>query len=193
MLRPAARAQPATFALSDSFSGKTLNPNWKFFGEYDTSRFQQANNSLTIKAKGKSIGDCSPLLCVPSHHSYMAEVEMIIEGNAMGGLVLFYNPNFNSGILADQQNILANLRGWQFVTEKNVIKNHVYLRLKNINNTVDMYYSTDGSNYTKIENSIEVSALHHNVLSGFMSLRLGLCAIGEGTVTFKNFVYKAIQ
>lgn len=192
ILRPAATAQSATFALSDSFSGKTLNPNWKFFGEYDTSRFQQANNSLTIKAKGKSIGDCSPLLCVPSHHSYMAEVEMIIEGNAMGGLVLFYNPNFNSGILADQQNILANLRGWQFVTEKNVIKNHVYLRLKNINNTVDMYYSTDGNNYTKIENSIEVSALHHNVLSGFMSLRLGLCAIGEGTVTFKNFVYKAI-
>jgi len=108
-------------------------------------------------------------------------------------LILFYNNNFNSGILADSKNILANLRGWQFVTEHNVIKNHVFLRLKNINNTVDMYYSTDAKNWTKIENSIEVSSMHHNVLSGFMSLKIGLCSIGEGSVTFTNFTYSPVK
>lgn len=107
-------------------------------------------------------------------------------------MVLFYNNNYNSGILADNENILTNLRGWQFVTEHNVMKNHVFLRLKNINNTVDMYYSADGVKWNKIENSIEVSSMHHNVLGGFMSLRIGLCSIGEGTVKFKNFTYKSL-
>jgi beta-xylosidase len=120
-------------------------------------------------------------------------VELFIEGNATGGLILFYNNNYSSGILANNENVLANLRGWQFVTESKVIKNHVFLRLKNIKNTVDMFYSTDGIKWNKIENSVEVSSLNHNVLGGFLSLRIGLCSIGEGRVKFKNFRYNPIK
>jgi len=190
--RPAAVSTPSTYSLNDSFNGNSLKLNWKFFGEYDTTRFHPTSNGLIIRAKGTSVGDCSPMLCIPADHSYTAEVELTIEGKATGGLVLFYNNNFHSGILADRENIITDLRGWQFVTEKNVIKNHVYLRLKNIDNTVDFYYSPDGKQWYKTESSVEVSGLHHNVLSGFMSLRIGLCSAGEGTVTFKNFVYKPI-
>jgi xylan 1,4-beta-xylosidase len=193
MKRPIGIISDAMFSLTDNFEGDTLKPQWKFFGQYDASRFHLADNSLVIKSKGHSVGDCSPLLCIPSDHSYIAQVELNIEGKATGGLVLFYNNNAYSGILADKENILANLRGWQFPTEKNVIKNHVFLRIKNINNTVDMYYSIDGEKWNKIENSAEVSSLNHNVLSGFLSLRLGLCSIGEGKVKFKNFSYKAIK
>lgn len=56
-----------------------------------------------------------------------------------------------------------------------------------------MYYSIDGQNWIKIENSVEVSAYNHNVLGGFLSLRLGLCAVGDGTVKFKNFIYQPIN
>jgi xylan 1,4-beta-xylosidase len=181
------------FSLNDNFEGNTLKPHWKFFGEYDTSRFHLADNSIVIKAKGSSVAESSPLLCMPSDHSYIAQVELEIEGDAIGGIVLFYNQKAYSGILADSVNILANLRGWQFPTEKEVINNHVYLQLKNNNNTVDMYYSTDGENWIKIENSVEVSAYHHNVLSDFLSLRIGLCSMGDGQVRFKDFVYKPIK
>lgn len=191
--RPVEIISNTSFSLSDNFSGRCLKPNWKFFGDYDSSRFYLVDKSLVINAKGSSVGDCSPLLCIPSDHSYLAEVELFIEGNAAGGLVLFYNNNFYSGILADNENILANLRGWQFPAEKKVIKNHVYLRLKNINNTVDMYYSNDGEKWTKIESSVEVSSYHHNVLGGFLSLRIGLCSIGNGKIKFKNFVYKPLK
>lgn len=143
--------------------------------------------------KDQSVGDSSPFLCIPSDHSYTAQVELFIEGEATGGLVLFYNDKAYSGILANKGNILANLRGWQFLTEKNVIKNHVFLRLKNINNTVDIYYSLDGELWNKIESSLEVSSLHHNVLGGFLSLRIGLCSIGDGKVKFKNFIYSHIK
>jgi Beta-xylosidase len=190
--KPALPEGKPAFSLSDNFADKTLNPQWKFFGEYDTSRFHMINNSLLVRAKGNSVGNCSPLLCIPSDHSYTADVEISIEGNAIGGLVLFYNNNYYSGILADNKNVLANLRGWQFPTEKNVINNHVYLRLKNTDNTVDMFYSLDGTTWKKIENSADVSGYHHNTLSGFLSLRIGLCSMGEGSVKFKNFVYRKL-
>lgn len=191
--RPAGATSKPTFSLNDNFSGKTLKPYWKFFGEYDTTRFHMANNGLLLNGKGNAVGECSPLLCVPSNHSYTAEVELIIEGSATGGLVLFYNNNFHSGILADKENILANLRGWQFVTEEKAVKNQVFLRLENRNNTVDLFYSVNGLKWLKIENSLDVSAMHHNVLSGFMSLRIGLCSIGEGAVKFKNFKYEPLR
>ena len=188
-----AKSSKPVFSLSDDFRGNALKPHWKFFGEYDTSRFRFIDNSLELKAKGNSVPGSSPLLCVPSNHSYTAEIEMTIEGNATGGLVLFYNNSSYSGILANKENILANLRGWQFETEKNVIKRHVFLKLKNINNTVDMFYSLDGRKWNKIESSLEISSINHNALGGFLSVRIGLCSMGEGVVRFKNFRYKAIR
>ena len=145
--RPAGIISKTVFSLSDNFNGRTLQPHWKFFGEWDTSRFHVVDNGLVLRARGHSVGDCSPLLCIPSDHSYTAQVELTVEGNAVGGLVLFYNSNAYSGILADKENVLANLRGWQFPTEKGVLKNHVFLRLRNIDNTVDMYYSIDGEKW----------------------------------------------
>lgn len=191
--RPYAKASKTTFTLSDDFSGKSLGLQWKFFGEFDTTRFHFIDKSLVIKGKGNNVGNCSPLLCVPTDHSYAAEVEMEIKGNAIGGLVMFYNNTAFSGIMADKENILTNMRGWQFASKKNVINNHVFLRLKNIENTVDMFYSTDDVKWIKNETSIEVSSLNHNALSGFLSLKIGLCSEGDGEVVFKNFIYKPIK
>jgi len=180
-------------SLNDNFSSKALKPQWQFWGGYDTGRFHLEDSQLIVTAKGSSVANCSPLLCIPYSHSYTAQVELEMEGDAVGGLVLFYNDKVYSGILADKENILANLRGWQFPTVRSVIKRKVFLRLKNINSTVDMYYSRDGKEWIKIENSVEVSSYNHNVLGGFISLRLGLCSIGEGTVRFKNFIYEPIK
>lgn len=191
--KPVLSVSKSLFTLNDNFDGDSLKCHWKFFGEYDTTRFRLVNNSIEIKAKGNNIGNSSPLLTMPSHHSYTTEVELSLEGKVTGGLVLFYNGRSFSGILANNESILANINGWQFETEKNVIKDRVFLRLKNINNTVDLYYSTDGIKWNKIENSLEVSGKHHNVLGEFLSLRIGLCSIGEGTVRFKGFKYESIK
>ena len=177
----------------DSFDNSVLNPQWKFFGKQDQDRYSLENNDLIIDGKGNSIAESSPLLFIPSDHSYTAEVELEITGDAIGGLILFYNEQAFSGILADKENVLANLRGWQFPTEEHVIDRNVHLRLKNINHTVDMYYSLDGEDWTKIENSFEASAYHHNILSGFLSLRIGLTSFGSGKVRFKNFEYTPLD
>jgi len=191
--RPNLITGTTNFSLNDNFEGDNLKPQWKFFGEYDPGRFKLVDNSIAIRAKGSSVGNCSPMLCVPSDHSYTADVELFMEGKATGGLVLFYNNSAYSGILADSVNVLANIHGWQFPTEKNAVKRHVFLRLKNINSAVDMYYSQDGKKWNKIENSVEVSGFNHNTFGGFLGIRIGLCSIGEGTVKFKNFKYKKID
>ena len=191
--RPAGIDLASRFTLSDSFNDSKLHPQWQFFGQYDTSRYYFVKSSLAIKGEGNSVGNCSPLLCIPSNHSYIAQVEVFIEGNATGGLVLFYNKSAHSGILADKGNILSDLRGWQHVTEKGVIQSHVYLRLKDIDNSVDMYYSLDGKKWIKIRNSFQSGCYNHNALGGFLSVRIGLCSMGKGTVRFKNFTYRPVK
>lgn len=186
---PAGVAPSAPQQLSDDFDGPELGPQWRFFGAYDSGRFHLTGGRLAIEAKGGSVADSSPLLVMPADHSYSAEVELSIEGDATGGLVLFYDPRAYSGILANQHDILANLRGWQFPTEEGAIDGRVFLRMENRNGIVDMFYSGDGAEWTKIRNSLEVSGLHHNALSGFLSLRLGLAAMGDGKVVFDNFRY----
>jgi len=190
--KPAGKRIQNSFTLSDSFSDTELKLQWQFFNEYDTNRFKPTKEGLQIKGKGKEIGESSPLLCTPSDHSYTAEVEVEIEGNATAGLILFYDNKFYTGIAADKENISTILRSWQFPTQKGINKTHLFLRLEKKEQVVNMFYSIDGKEWNKIENSLEVSSFNHNVLSGFMSLRLGLSAVGEGMVIFKNFVYKPI-
>lgn len=177
---------------SDPLTNERLNPRWQFFGGYDAERVETGSEGLLVTGKGNSVHNSSPLLFTPKDHSYSAEVEMEIEGDAIGGLILFYNKTAFSGILADKENVLANLRGWQFVTEPKVINRKVFLKLKNINHIVDMYYSLDGQDWIKIENSFESEAYHHNILSGFMSLKIGLTSMGDGRVSFKNFKYQVL-
>ncbi|OIR01138.1 Non-reducing end alpha-L-arabinofuranosidase BoGH43B precursor [mine drainage metagenome] len=190
---PYNQPQKTAYPLSDDFSGNSLKPQWKFWDEYDTARLHFSNNSLTIKAKGKNIGESSPMLCIPSHHSYTAEVEVEIQGNAKGGLAIFYNKDYYYSLFADSTNLMNNVHNWQFVTERNVLKRHVYLKLKKVENTVDCFYSIDGIKWNKTEASFEVSGMHHNVLGGFLGLRIALCSIGDGSVTFKNFKYQPIN
>jgi xylan 1,4-beta-xylosidase len=177
----------------DNFEGSMLDPQWAFYNGYDTNRFELTDNSLMIKAKGDALNNCSPLLFNPSHHAYTAEVEMQIEGDAMGGLSFFYNDKASSGMLSNGKDILANIHEWQFTTQWGVANGHVFLKVKSINNVVDMYYSLDGQDWIKIENSLEVSGFHHNAFGGFLSIRIGLCAIGEGSVKFKNFKYTPLN
>jgi hypothetical protein len=43
-----------------------------------------------------------------------------------------------------------------------------------------------------VERTIDATGFNHNVFGGFMSLRAGIFAFGEGKVVFDNFVYKKL-
>lgn len=183
----------SNYCQSDDFTGKTLKSHWKFFGEYDPNRITPTQDGLIFRGKGESVGNSSPMLCIPSDHSYTADLELQIEKGAIGGLVLFYNSFAYNGLLATENDILVNLKGWQYVAEKKSHNGHVYLRLRSVNNLVDMFYSLDGKSWIKLESSFYSAALQHNALGGFMSLRIGITSTGNGNIILKNFKYKPID
>ena len=68
------------------------------------------------------------------------------------------------------------------------------LLLINNEGIVSFYYSIDdGKSWKKYHRSNDITSMNHNAYGGFLSLRLGLFAIGEGKVKFRNFQYKKMD
>ena len=78
------------------------------------------------------------------------------------------------------------------IRRKNEFGKHGFLRILNDENEVSFYYSQDGSSWEKLERTIDATGFNHNVFGGFMSLRAGIFAFGEGRVIYENFIYKKL-
>jgi hypothetical protein len=53
------------------------------------------------------------------------------------------------------------------------------------------YHSADGNKWTSVgQSSLDLTDFHHNVHGGFLNLRTGIYAFGEGNAVFDNFYYK---
>jgi xylan 1,4-beta-xylosidase len=65
------------------------------------------------------------------------------------------------------------------------------MRVINNENVVSFLHSVNGRDWTLIR-SYEVSGYNHNVGDGFISLRPAIFAAGQGKVTFRSMVYRAL-
>ncbi len=72
---------------------------------------------------------------------------------------------------------------------KNELGNNRSLRIINNGNEISFYYSVGGKNWNRTERSIDATEFNHNIFGGFMSLRAGLFAFGQGKAKFDNFQY----
>jgi len=69
----------------------------------------------------------------------------------------------------------------------------VRIRVTNNENVITWHYSHDGGNtWTRHPTRMEVSGLNHNVFGGFISLKVGIYSVGEGSVRLREFVYRAL-
>jgi beta-xylosidase len=66
----------SVFTLNDNFEGNTLKPQWKFFGEYDASRFILDGNGIDIKANSRRVLPCPSRQTIP-----IAQVECLWGGD----------------------------------------------------------------------------------------------------------------
>lgn len=180
-------------AYSDNFSKNKIGVQWRFFKEYDSSRFHYEKNSLVINGKGNSPADCGPLAFITGDHSYQVEIEMIIDDSAKAGILLFYSENMYAGIGFQKGMLIRHRKGQEMLRKNPEMGNRLFLRMINNNHIVSCWYSTDGNKWTKTEWSYEVSGYHHNVMGKFLSLRPAIYAAGKGRVVFKNFRYKALN
>ncbi len=179
-------------SLSDQFEGDELGWQWTYFKDYNPSRVNIYDNTLHFKAQGDCPENSAPLLCVPIDKSYEIQVKYEVVGNAKGGLILFYDESMYAGLVTNGDNITIYRRAQNLNAGKNSIGRNGYLKIRNIENTVTFYYSSDGEEWYKIKRSFMVDCYNHKAFGNFLSLKVGLVSMGKDSINFENFIYTKI-
>jgi xylan 1,4-beta-xylosidase len=178
--------------LSDDFSGNNLGLQWQFYKRYSPERIKLSEGKLIVTAEGDSFDNSSPLLVNSSDHKYEVQVEYTIDDAVTAGLCLYYNELANVCISADTTSFTVFIKKDAKIREKNLIRNHGYLRILNDCNEVSFYFSADAEKWTRVERSLDATGYNHNVFGEFLSLRAGLFVFGKGKVVFDNFIYRKL-
>jgi len=154
-----------------------------------------APGGLSIAARGSSPTDSAPLTCTVPDRSYQAEVAMDLDGGAEGGLLLFYSHKAYVGVGFTG----TEARTFEFAEEQPWMRpafaaKSLRVRVTNDENVVTFRYSGDGGRSWILHPlRMEVSGYHHNVFGGFLSLKVGIYAAGQGHVRLREFRYRALN
>lgn len=190
------KPSPAGFALSDDFSTDRFGIQWAFHDPNpdEMKRVERTGHALKLAAAGTSPADSSPLALMVPDRAYQAEVTLELEGNAEGGLLLFYNHKAYVGVGFTRDTVktfqYAEEHPWARVALQN---RRVRVRLTNDEHIVTYEYShDDGRTWRLHPTRMEVSGLHHNVFGGFLSLKVGIYSARSGAIVLSDFRYRAI-
>ncbi|WP_339310956.1 family 43 glycosylhydrolase [Paenibacillus sp. FSL M7-0896] len=165
-----------------------LGLHWHFFGGSRLRDYAVKDNRVVLKAAANGLSE--PLLCIPGHHAYTAEVTVTVEDGAEGTLGLFYKQGFHYGIGFDGKEVYA-FRNHIRSERIPVSGATVTLRLVNDEHQISIYFRSSAiEQWVKLDHGYEMSGFHHNVLGNFLSLRIALDATGDGTVQFSEFYYR---
>lgn len=189
------RPGPSAPGLTDDFSTDRMGVQWSFHEPKpdEATRLRYEKRALLIHGRGSSPADSAPLACIVGDRSYEAEISLDLMGNAEAGLLLFYNHKAFVGLGFTQEALkifeYSEELSWARKPHK---ARSLRLRLRNEEHVVTFHYSYDeGLSWTRHDTRMEVSGLHHNVFGGFLSLRLGVYAAGDGAVRLRDFRYRA--
>jgi xylan 1,4-beta-xylosidase len=188
------KKSPNGIALSDDFSISKIGLQWNFINPVlgDAERAIIANNSLEFIASGTAPSNSAPLGFVIGDRSYEIEVQIEIEDNSWGGLLLFYDKMLYCGLGFNATNFITHQYGIERGKPKNPLGKKMFMRLRNRENIISFFTSPDGKNWRRFDRGMEVSGYNHNVRGGFMMLKPALYSCGSGKVIYKNFKYRAL-
>lgn len=178
--------------LSDDFTGKDPGLQWMTWRDHDPTSITQKDNCLFLAAMGTNPADARLLLATATDHHYEVQVEVTPGKGSTGGLILFYNEKAFAGIVSDRKEFTIYKSAAEAFRHPNPFGDHFFLKLANRGNRCDMLASGDGKTWITMESGVDVSQMHHNKFKGFLALRPGLIATGEGHVRFGHFQYKAL-
>ena len=190
------KAGPAGFAHSDDFSHNRFGVQWTFHQPKpdEMTRVNYDAKGLSIAARGTSPADSSPLTCPVGDRSYEAEVTIDLLDGAEGGMLLYYNPKafIGIGFTPEKSRTFAwtDEQPWMSAA---VATSSVRIRVTNIDNVITWHTSHDeGKTWLRHGLRMEVSGMHHNVFGGFLSLKIGIYSVGQGSIRLRDFTYRAL-
>jgi beta-xylosidase len=196
LLKPPGRALEHGMALSDDFARDRLGVLWSFYAPGPDERarvIHDRSGGLVMAGKGASPADCSPLTCIVGDLAYRCEVEIELEGEAIAGLVLFYNRRLYCGLGLSADARFMHRQGLDRRGPKPAgLGRRFFISMENNRHIVTFHTSPDGAAWTKFDVQMEVSGYHHNTAYDFLSLRPGLYVAGAGRACFRNFRHQAL-
>lgn len=173
----------------DDFTATELGLHWQWLGEPDRARFSVGGGSLRVKGRPEDSSDSgSPILYMTGHHAYEAEVEVRVEGAAEARFVLYYDESTHLGLGLTRDGV-RHYRTFKSYRREPVVGACIRLRIRNIDHLVSFYYQDEAGDWQHYDKVVDVSGYHHNTFGGFLSLRIGLDAVGEGAAVFQSFQY----
>ena len=171
-----------------------IGTDWRFYKQYDPQRIvNNSNGSLTLHGHGTSPADASPLLMIAGCHDYELQLKAELQGDVSVGLVGFYNERFYAGIGYDTKSRFSWRRGTVRARSMMEGPSTIWLRLRNEEQILTGYYSTDGKDWEKQTWGYEISGYNHNTAGEFQSLLPGIVVIGQGQATLKDFSFKKLD
>jgi xylan 1,4-beta-xylosidase len=180
-------SQHSFFDPSDDFTASELGLQWAFWNDFDSTRFRTGKGFLSLTARGKSLEDASALTTTVGGHSYTAEADIEVEKGCEAGLLLFYNPQFATGLVMSSESIAVRTPTGSLRARMAAGATRATLRIVNDRQEVDFYYQLPNQPWQRAEASVEISAMQHNVLGGFLGVRPAMYASGSGNATIRNF------
>ncbi len=193
-LKPAGKALNAQPLLSDTFNKPMLDKKWQVFGEGPSDKYTQTSDELVVTASGTKVGDCNPLTFITGDHSYEISVKLTLNDmQTSAGLILQYNQNIFNGIAIEEGRPVLYRLGRALWRGKSLDSSEFWLKLINNDQYLSCYYSTDGASYKKVSQVINLIPQTNNAYGGFLSLRPGLFAFGEGMARFSKLCYKGLK
>jgi len=116
-----------------------------------------------------------------------------LEGEAEGGLLLWYNDRLFIGMGHDGKR-MNTYRGGKlsFWREPAPETRRLHLKIRNDRHIVTFFYSADGDNWTEHGLRSEVSGYNANTIDDLQGLKPALFAAGAGSVRFRDYRYRAL-
>lgn len=173
--------------LSDDFKSEKLGLQWRF--PNGQAQYQVSNGILTLNAKGEKVGDAAKLSVYAVNHAYEISVGLEIsetDKNTEGGLLLYADGQNHVGISMKNDTLSVYGFGNAGRPKVPIGQNKVFLKLRNLNHDLIIYWSIDGKTWKKYPNSYELSQMRSQHLPS-------LFASGGGEVRFRNFVYLGLD
>jgi len=189
------QALPHGQPLSDDFRALALGGKWNFFkpGPAERDRARTDPGGLILKASGTAPHGSSPLMLIAGDPAYEIECDIEISPGCTAGLVLFYDEKLYCGLGFDEKRFVTHQYGMERGRPANPHGRRMTMRLANKRHIVAIHLSgDDGRTWQRFDRGMEVSGYHHNVRGGFLMLRPGLYAAGEGEAHFRAFRYRAL-
>ena len=194
--KPKGEAVAHGIARSDDLTAPAFGARWTFYNP-DADEMARASFSaagMALKGKGSGPADSSPMTGHVGDQAYEISVKVEIDGDAQGGLLLFFDKYMFLGLGIDGQHMTTYKSGrvsfWQETAAPRT--RTLWMKLVNDHHIVTAFYSENGKDWTRHGLRHETSGYNANTIDDLASLRPALFASGAGSVQFSDFRFKAV-